>query len=88
MPGRKYPAAGGLYRYGFNGKEKDNETYGEGNAYDFGGRIQDPRLGRWFSVDPKTQKYPAWSPYNYGINNPVNTPVSYTHLTLPTNREV
>lgn len=27
------------YRYGFNGKEKDAEMYGEGNAYDFGARI-------------------------------------------------
>ena len=31
------------YRYGFNGKEYDNEVYGEGNEIDFGSRIYDPR---------------------------------------------
>jgi len=40
------------YRYGFNGKEKDNETFS--GAYDFGARIMDVRLGRWLSVDPKS----------------------------------
>ena len=29
QPGRSYNAAG--YRYGFNGKENDNEVKGEGN---------------------------------------------------------
>jgi len=48
MPGRKYPAAGGLYRYGFNGKEKDGEVV----QYDYGFRIYDPRLVRFKSVDP------------------------------------
>ncbi|MCU7549877.1 hypothetical protein OCK74_12165 [Chitinophagaceae bacterium LB-8] len=40
------------YRYGFNGKENDNEVKGDGNSLDFGGRIYDPRLGRWHSTDP------------------------------------
>lgn len=53
MPGRKYSAGSG-YRYGFNGKEKDNST-GEGNL-DFGARIFAVRLGRWLSVDPLQQK--------------------------------
>jgi len=70
MPGRKYNAATG-YRYGFNGKEKDNEMYGEGNAYDFGDRIQDPRIGRWLSIDPLQEKYPSLSPYVYVANNPI-----------------
>jgi RHS repeat-associated protein len=63
--------SGNKYRYGFNGKEKDNEVYGEGNAYDFGARIQDPRLGRWLSADPKADKYAHLSPYNYVANNPI-----------------
>jgi hypothetical protein len=33
------------YRYGFNGKEKDNEVSGNGNSQDYGLRIYDPRLG-------------------------------------------
>jgi YD repeat-containing protein len=33
------------YRYGFNGKENDNEVKGNGNQLDYGMRIYDPRLG-------------------------------------------
>jgi RHS repeat-associated protein len=71
MPGRKYPAAGGLYRYGFNGKENDNEVKGEGNQQDYGLRIYDPRLGRFLSVDPLTGSYPWYSPYQFAGNNPI-----------------
>ena len=70
MPGRKYSSTNG-YRYGFNGKEKDNEDYGEGNAYDFEARIYDPRLGRWMSVDPLQQRFAGLSPYNYCYNSPL-----------------
>ena len=35
----------GTYRYGFNGKEMDNEVSGQGNQYDYGFRIYNPRLG-------------------------------------------
>ncbi|MES2382897.1 MAG: RHS repeat-associated core domain-containing protein, partial [Bacteroidota bacterium] len=59
------------YRFGFNGKEKDNETYGEGNEYDFGARIYDSRLGKWLSVDPLQMDYPWLSPYNFCANNPI-----------------
>ncbi|MDP2176230.1 MAG: RHS repeat-associated core domain-containing protein [Bacteroidota bacterium] len=62
---------GKRYRYGFNGKEKDNETYGEGNAYDFGARIYDSRLGRWLSLDPLMEKYPSFSPYNFAGCSPI-----------------
>jgi RHS repeat-associated protein len=70
MPGRQYQA-GPIYRYGFNGKENDNEVKGNGNSLDFGARIYDPRLGRWLSVDPLQSKYPGLSPYNYTANNPI-----------------
>ncbi len=71
MPGRKFNA-GSSYRYGFNGKEKSDEIYGEGNAYDFGARIQDPRLGgRFFSTDPMTTINPGESPYTFAGNNPI-----------------
>ncbi|MCK6612158.1 MAG: RHS repeat-associated core domain-containing protein, partial [Bacteroidia bacterium] len=62
---------GGEYRYGFNGKEKDNETYGTGDAYDFGARIYDSRLGRWMSVDPQTSTQPYVSPFRAFANNPI-----------------
>jgi RHS repeat-associated protein len=69
MPGRNSSST--TYRYGFGGKEKSNEIYGEGNAYDFGDRIQDPRLGRFLSVDPLQKKYPNWTPYAYAMNSPL-----------------
>jgi RHS repeat-associated protein len=71
MPARKFNA-GTEYRYGFNGKEKSDEVYGEGNAYDFGARMYDPRIGKWFSVDPMREVYTSLSPYSYSANNPIN----------------
>ena len=59
------------YRYGFNGMELDNELKGEGNSYDFGARMLDPRIGRWFARDPMEAKYPNMSSYAYAINNPI-----------------
>jgi len=47
----------GYYRYGFNGKENDNEVKGSGNQQDYGMRIYDPRLGRFLSVDPLYREY-------------------------------
>ncbi len=69
MVGRKWNA--GNHRYEFNGKENDNEVKGEGNAYDFGNRIYDPRLANWLSVDPLQYKYPGESPYLYTGGNPI-----------------
>lgn len=69
MPARIYNA--GTYRYGFNGKEKDSATYGEGNEYDYGMRIYNTRIGRFLSVDPMTKSYPSWSPYPFAMNSPV-----------------
>lgn len=59
------------YRYGYNGKENDNEVKGQGNSVDFGKRVLDTRLGRWLSVDPFFAKYSGKSPYNYALNNPI-----------------
>jgi RHS repeat-associated protein len=59
------------YRYGFNGKENDNELKGEGNSYDFGARMLDPRVGRWFSADKMKSRAPEWSPYRFAFDNPM-----------------
>ncbi|MBI5373721.1 MAG: hypothetical protein HZA79_16975 [Sphingobacteriales bacterium] len=69
MPGRKYSMA--KYRYGFNGKENDNEIKGEGNQQDYGFRIYDTRLVRFLSVDPLTPKYPELTPYQFASNSPI-----------------
>jgi RHS repeat-associated protein len=69
MPGKKYLSTG-QYRYGFNGKENDNEIKGEGNQQDYGMRIYDSRLGRFLSVDPLSAKYPELTPYQFASNTP------------------
>lgn len=58
------------YRYGFQGQEMDNEIKGEGNSYDFGERILDPRVGRWWSTD--NIEKPWLTPFQFAANNPVN----------------
>lgn len=59
------------YRYGFNGKESDNEAKGAGNSIDFGYRIYDSRLGRFLSNDPLFREYPNFCPYQYNSNSPI-----------------
>jgi len=59
------------YRFGFNGMEYENELYQPGNAYDFGARVYDGRIGRWFSVDPYRAKYPDLTPYAFSGNSPL-----------------
>jgi len=61
----------GSYRYGFNGKENDNEVKGTGNQQDYGMRIYDPRLGRFLSVDPLYKEYAELTPYQYASNTPI-----------------
>ena len=70
MPGRTLTAAN--YRYGFNGKENDNEVKGDGNQQDYGERVYDPRTGRFYSVDPFTTKYPELTPYQFASNRPID----------------
>jgi len=78
QPGRTY-ALGSNYRYGFNGKENDNDikkddvgVYMPGVQQDYGMRIYDPRVGRFLSVDPLTQKYSDLTPYQFASNRPVD----------------
>jgi RHS repeat-associated protein len=72
MPNRKTPAATpSTYRYGFNGKENDDEVYGDDNEQDYGMRIYDPRLGRFLSVDPIASDFPWYTPYQFAGNKPI-----------------
>ncbi len=71
MPGRTLPTSGG-YRYGFNGKEEDDEVKGNGNQQGYGMRIYDPRVGKFLSVDPLTKKYPELTPYQFASNRPID----------------
>jgi len=69
MPGRN--ANPGSYRHGFNGMEKDDELKGNGNSYDFGARMYDPKIGRFLSLDPQAKKQPGWSAYKAFLDNPI-----------------
>lgn len=60
--------SGGDYRYGFQGQEADDEIKGEGNSYNYSYRMHDPRIGRFFAVDPLAEKYPHNSPYAFSEN--------------------
>ncbi|WPV63880.1 RHS repeat-associated core domain-containing protein [Chitinophaga sp. LS1] len=59
------------YRYGFNGKENDNEVKGEGNELDYGMRVYDSRVSKFLSVDPLTMKFPHYTPYQFSGNTPI-----------------
>jgi RHS repeat-associated protein len=70
LKGREFSSE--KYRYGFNGKEKDDEMHNNGgDSYDFGARMLDVRLGRWLSTDPAFKKYPQIAPYVAFGNNPL-----------------
>ena len=59
------------YRYGFQGQELDNELKGEGNSVNYKYRMHDPRVGRFFAVDPLSFKYAYNSPYAFAENKVV-----------------
>jgi RHS repeat-associated protein len=68
MPGRIFSVEN--YRYGFNGKENQDELLGDDNAQDFGARMYDARVGRWWGIDPSQKKFGGFSPYNFNLNSP------------------
>ncbi len=67
------------YRFGFQNQEKDDEIKGESNSIDFGARIYDPRIGRWFSLDLLLAKRPAQTPYSFVGNKPNMNKELYGH---------
>jgi RHS repeat-associated protein len=64
--------SGDGYRYGFQGQEADNEVKGEGNSVNYKYRMHDPRIGRFFAVDPLAPEYPHNSPYAFSENVVIN----------------
>ena len=56
-------------RYGFNGKENDEEW--GGTVQDYGFRIYNPELCKFVSVDPLTKGYPMLTPYQFASNSPI-----------------
>ena len=56
-------------RLKYNGKEK--QYVGDLNFLDYGARLYDKDLARWFVLDAMQENYPSWSPYTYCLNNPL-----------------
>jgi RHS repeat-associated protein len=63
---------GGLFRYGYNGKENDHD-WGTGLIQDYGFRLYNPAVARFLSVDPITKDYPELTPYQFASNTPINS---------------
>lgn len=68
------------YRYGFQGQEMDNEFKGSGNSVNYKYRmhslsrfgIGNPRIGKFFAVDPLASKYPWNSTYAFSENRVID----------------
>ena len=46
----------------------DDEVKGEGNSLNYTFRMHDPRVGRFFAVDPLAISYPYYTPYSFSGN--------------------
>jgi RHS repeat-associated protein len=62
----------GGYRYGYQRQESDDEVKGNGNSVNYTFRMHDPRLGRFFSLDPFVFAFPHNSPYVFSENIVIN----------------
>ncbi len=69
MPGRSSSSGTQIDSYKYTGHEHDEET---GIAIiHMNARGMDPAIGRMLQVDRMHEKYPAYTPYHYGANNPL-----------------
>lgn len=58
--------------YSFQAQEHDDELKGDGNSVNYKYRMLDPRLGRFFAIDPLSATYPYNSNYAFSENIVVN----------------
>lgn len=68
-PSRSYDQ--GEFKFGFAGMETDAQLGGNRHTYNFGARLYDPRIARWWSVDKLYAKTPGVSPYVYSESSPL-----------------
>ena len=67
----------------YNGKELQSKEFSDGSGlelYDYGARLQDPQLGRWWTQDKFAEVYVALTPYQYAANNPIKIIDEAGHL--------
>ena len=61
------------YRYSFQGQEKDDEVKDiKGGSINYKYRMHDPRVGRFFAIDPLAGSYPWNSPYAFSENRVID----------------
>ena len=68
--GGLFASSNSVQPYKYNGKELDNRNGLE--WYDYGARFYDAAIGRFTTQDRFAEKYISITPYQYGINNPIN----------------
>jgi len=72
IPDLSTPVMLGGYFNAYKFSAKELQTDLGLNWYDFGARMYDPIVGRWWTTDPLAESFYAWSPYCYALNNPLN----------------
>jgi hypothetical protein len=70
MPERHWSDPELRYKYGFNGKEGDDEISGRFAMVDLSEREYAARLCKMLSMDPLFREFPYWSPYSYSGVSP------------------